>query len=261
MELPHALVECRSRARPRSVHTLRTLTRRVEACLRAITEDHRGAHSLTSAVRKLLKTLSMLRKAAGRVRDLDVQRKLVLEVAGNGRGEQHAYPTEDADVKRIGSFCKVRRKDAADRLGKLLTSHELILERDLEAVAMALKSFTGQEASPAATATRWVRKAGRSDKKLSKSALHEFRKETKLARYLAEMQPDSQTAALLARKLQTIQNAIGKWHDMDLLVATMKPLLGKDAGLRRRAQQRRRKALQSARALLRSHADSFRKHR
>jgi CHAD domain-containing protein len=243
------------------VHTLRTLTRGLEACLRAIVEDHRRAHRLTSAVRKLLKTLSLLRKAAGRVRDLDVQRKLVFEVAGSGRGERHAHPAEDADVERVVSFCKVRREDAADRLGKLLTSHELILERDLEAVARALKSIAGQEASPASTAARWVKKAGRSDKKLSKSALHDFRKETKLARYLAEMQPDSQTAALLARELQTIQNAIGKWHDMDLLVATMKPLLGQDAELRRRARQRRRKALQSARALLRSHADSFRKHR
>ena len=260
MELAHAVVECRSRARPRSVHTLRTLTRRVEACLRAIAENHRGAHRLTSAVPKLLKTLSLLRKAAGEVRDLDVQRKLVLEVAGSGHGEQHAHPAGDADVERVGSFCKVKRKDAADRLRKLLASHELMLERDLEAVARALKSFKGKEASPAATAGRWVRKVSRSDKKLSKSALHDFRKETKLARYLAEMQPDSQTAVFLARELRTIQNAIGKWHDMDLLVATMKPLLGKDAELRRRAQRRRRKALQSARALLRSHAGSFRKH-
>ena len=259
VELAHAVVACRNHARPKSVHALRTLTRRMEACLRAIAEEHSRTHRLTGAARKLIKTLNLLRKASGRVRDLDVQSKLILELAGQGRG--HAHTTNDADAERIRSLCKERRKDAADKFRKLLTSHEIKLERGLEAVAMALEGSRRQEAAPAVMAARWMRKTVRSDKKLSKNALHDFRKQTKLARYLAEMQPDSQQAAKLAKELHAVQDAIGKWHDLDLLIGVIKPALGKHVSLRRQAQLSRRNALRAARTLLLSHAGTFRKQR
>jgi CHAD domain-containing protein len=233
----------------------------MEACLRAIAEEHRGTQRLAATMQKLLKTLNLLRKAAGTVRDLDVQSKLILELASQGRGQRHANNVEDSDAERVRSLCKERRKDAADRLKKLLTSHEIKLERSLAAVTTALEGLRRQEAAPAATAARWMKKAVRSDKKLSKSALHNFRKQTKLARYLAEMQPDSQQASQLAKELHAVQNAIGKWHDLDLIVGVMKPLLGKHAPLRNRAQLSRRKALRTARTLLHNHSGSFRKQR
>jgi CHAD domain-containing protein len=59
--------------------------------------------------------------------------------------------------------------------------------------------------------------------------LHDFRKATKKARYLAEMGAEGQSDGGVAKALKRVQDAIGEWHDWLCLGEEAKAALGQDA--------------------------------
>ncbi len=59
--------------------------------------------------------------------------------------------------------------------------------------------------------------------------LHDFRKATKKARYVAESGAQGQSHSSVAKALKRIQDAIGEWHDWLCLAEEAKTALGQDA--------------------------------
>ncbi|HVA62520.1 MAG TPA: CHAD domain-containing protein [Terriglobales bacterium] len=189
--LPHAA----GSASPAVVHHVRTHIRRVEALLQ---------EGLPAAAEpKLRKQLQKVRRRAGRVRDLDVQRGLLLRLQVEG--------SEGAQRRLLQSLEAERERAAARLRAKLGTGARRELRRRLRRAQQEL-----QAAAP--TVGEWERRVWRQWEELAAGAaplpasrLHAFRLECKRLRYLAEA--EGRALAPLGKQLKRVQDAIGLWHD------------------------------------------------
>jgi CHAD domain-containing protein len=249
-----AVVSCRVESAEKAVHTVRTGSRRLEALLRKMQEDHRGAAGLHREAEKALKQLDRIRRLAGSVRDLDVQRKLAEDVREEMSSRKSAAVREDvaAEYERLDGYLKRRRERGADALREGLTKRELKVERALERTAEEMKDLTANAPTALVTARRWTQRSAAKIGKLNEGNLHDFRKRTKAARYVAELQKESLAAKRFARELRGVQDAIGEWHDWELLSQVTKDVVGEDSlmvgALMKRRDASFRAALRRARA-------------
>jgi CHAD domain-containing protein len=228
-----AIVRCRAESDEKSVHAVRTGTRRLEALLRKVLEDHRRAAGLHREGEKGLKQLNVIRKLAGSVRDLDVQRELVEEVREAMSARRPAAVREEIakEYERLDGYLKRRRRRKGDALREGLTKSELKVERAIERTASELARLSAASTTPLATALAWRRRSDLEMRRLDVGNLHEYRKRTKAARYVAELQKTSAAAKRLAAELRGVQDAIGTWHDWDLLAELAKEVLGDEAAM------------------------------
>jgi CHAD domain-containing protein len=81
---------------------------------------------------------------------------------------------------------------------------------------------------------------------LSEDNLHNYRKQIKASRYVSELQKTSPVAQRFARRLRRTQDAIGKWHDWDMLAQQARGILGKHATTVRLLKEKRNRALRTA---------------
>ena len=122
---------------------MRAGTRRLEALLRKVLEDHRGAEGLHRESKEALKQLGKIRKMAGAVRDLDVQRKLAEEIKDEMSARKAAAVREAVaeEYERLDGYLKRRRGRSAEVLRDGLTIRELKAERALERIADEMKGL------------------------------------------------------------------------------------------------------------------------
>jgi CHAD domain-containing protein len=246
-QLLAAIVTCRANARPEDVHQLRTATRQIEAFLQSVAEDHRGAEDLLGVIKKTFRKLRRIRRFAGVVRDLDVHRKLVKKIANENwpHGSDTGVSKAEGDRRYVRRSIKQSRQKATKKLTKYLVHIEVGIERRLEEVSEGISRLVSTKADPFGTARKWAERAGPPHGRLKESNLHEFRKNTKAARYLAEMQT-GQAAARYARQLHHIQDVIGYWHDCDLLFKEASAIVGKRSALLSAIKSERNRALKRA---------------
>jgi len=213
------------------------MVRRVEALLLAVQESHPRATTLRHRVRKPLDSLKIIRRAAGPVRDLDVQRSLIETIT---RRQGHANSEEErqklvADCGELDRYLRRRRKQFAKDLASTAREFEPKLEEALENAAGQLKRL---DEIPFLAIARGFVTQGSMDLKASKpedlneikpGGLHRFRKQIKVARYLAEMDKTSAPAKRLAQRLKNILDSIGLWHDWMLLGHKAKSAFGKQS--------------------------------
>src|ERR1700729_3514018 len=112
-----ALEACRVRPRQKAVHQLLTTTRRMEALLASAKRRRRGNAKFGRKLDKALKALKPIRKAAGPVRDMDVQRGLLeglLQAKGAVPNVRRSVFKDDA--RKLQAKLKKYRKDAAAEL-------------------------------------------------------------------------------------------------------------------------------------------------
>ena len=249
-----AVVSCRVESAEKAVHAVRTGSRRLEALLRKVLEDHRGAAGLHREAEKALKQLDRIRRLAGSVRDLDVQRKLAEGIREEMSSRKSAAVREDVakEYERLDGYLKRRRERGADALREGLTKRELKVEQALELTAEEMKGLTAQGPSPLVTARRWTQRSAAKLGELDEGNLHDFRKRTKAARYVAELQKESLAAKRFARELRGVQDAIGGWHDWELLLELARDVVGEDSlmvgALMKKRDASFRAALRKARA-------------
>jgi CHAD domain-containing protein len=243
-----AIVTCRADADGKAVHALRAGARRLEALLRKVMEDHRGAEGLHRESKDALKLLGKIRKMAGEVRDLDVQRKLAEEIKEEMSARRAAAVREAVaeEYERLDGYLKRSRGRSADVLRDGLTKSELKVERALERIADEMKGLTADAPSPLVTAREWTRRSGLQVGELNAANLHEYRKRTKAARYVAELQGTSPTARRLAARLRGIQDVIGQWHDWELLAELAEDVAGEDSLVVSALRKKRDAALRAA---------------
>jgi CHAD domain-containing protein len=248
------------KARP--VHRARVATRRLQALLRILRR-----YGKRRAFRRHGRTLSSVRRSVGAVRDLDVQRDLVITLL---RGR-------DVPSRRLLLTMQRRRKRAHEEARRALTDPETVLA--MEVLRRFLREGGGLRPRTVTPrrARRVLRRAQREvDRRLafaeqepSMENLHELRIALKRQRYQVELlgavagsdgavpeESDGRRVAILTR----LQDLLGASHDADVLAGEIAALPRGRGGpgdrtielLVRSAIARARRRAGAALALLRS---------
>lgn len=181
---------------PEEVHHLRIRARRVEAAVHALAQPH------DPAARRLLNSIKPLRKAAGKVRDMDVLFGKLCRLSGNAGSDA---------VIQLGQHLSALRQEHSDHL------HRVIIRRGARTCRM-LKQFVRDLerdgargpvhtcAAPQILANQlehWPRLHSRN--------LHEFRVQAKELRYMLQL-----SNGVSKRRLQALdetKDIAGEWHD------------------------------------------------
>jgi CHAD domain-containing protein len=241
-----ALEACRVRPLPKSVHQLRTTSRRMEALLNTAKRRRRSDVKFGRKVDKALKELKPIRKAAGPVRDMDVQRGLLEDVmkAKGGALPIAESNTFNDEARKLQAKLKKYRKDAATKLAYVIADAE---NKEFKLISL-LKSDLSE--------TNWMsllkdaqaieRRSARSLDIGDPDSLHAYRKRSKFSRYLAEMEEKSAPAERFAKRMKQVLDGIGAWHDWMLLTQLAKETLGKSSALAKVLKEERDRALGQA---------------
>lgn len=233
MALTVALTACRATPRPTAVHKLRTTSRRLDALLQVTRTEHARALRAVQAIDDVQRSLRKICKAAGPVRDCDVQAQLVASIGdrlvSNLRGKKRETISQEAHKLLKG--VETKRKKLKKELLKTLSAIELPLQEELAVCEEALARLRPTSTTPLECARRWLKSASPSSHIESSEALHTFRKRTKGARYIAELQVRSPSSADLAQRLHAVHDAIGSWHDSDVLCQKALDVLGRKSTL------------------------------
>jgi CHAD domain-containing protein len=191
--------------RPEEVHNLRTQTRRLEATVKAFTVDHDRAC-------RLLKLIVPLRKAAGKVRDMDVLIEHVLSMQEEHPGEALVRLVEYLAEKRARNLRKLefaiacQRKKACRRLKR----YEKALKDGMGAPTQEGTETIAPMQSLAAELGHWP--------KLGAENLHPFRIRVKELHYMLELRTNTRGMHMAA--LAKVKDTAGEWHDwVELLKA------------------------------------------
>lgn len=223
IELEAAILVCMADTTPHAVHKLRTESRRIEAQLDLL-HNLKGVPPYRTKAAKVMRQLEKLRKAAGVVRDLDVQQKLIEDHLPN----DSIAAREDRD--ELQKICRKARKRAARELQELLANRRKKITKRLEKLLSALEPAEDLRVQPAEL-LRLAESKFRGTHALiirnpSDEHLHGIRKAAKLARYQAELAPGSPQAKLFAKRYKSLQEAGGHWHDWLDLAAVASEELG-----------------------------------
>jgi CHAD domain-containing protein len=219
-----------------TVHHLRTNTRRIETIVQSLlTPD---------SEKKLLGQLKKIRRVAGDIRDLDVLADLVKE-----------FESQDANSLRSRAFVSarldlMRARDEKELLQMLdrerIKNIETMLNACERKLATAVRA-EGREDLLSTALTQYTDLARRFDP-LHAGNLHEFRKASKHVRYVAELGSDGVRKEQVLEQLKRIQDSVGEWHDVIVLLDTSRAALKnpKKSAFLRELRDVRDKKLQAA---------------
>jgi CHAD domain-containing protein len=233
-----------------AVHRLRTGARRVEATLEMLARQAsaRGLGEAAEVARqRWLRQLKKVRRAAGTVRDLDVHRKLLAdnflppdktaaelaEATTAAEGMTETSPLAE-QARTVNAWLKQRRGSAADALCTTLDGHA---DRLLEAEQQFMTAMSHRRSAASRTHRPAARLALEDYLRLvdampllDRENLHDFRKGAKKARYVTESEDSDPEAKAIAKAIKRVQDAIGEWHDWDVLAAEAREALDDDGG-------------------------------
>jgi len=194
---------------PKAVHKLRTATRRVEAIAAML------SHGNGKEPRRLLKTIGVIRKAAGDARDMDVLAAHARRLARYSFGES---------LTRLLEHLKTARQQYAAGLYDAVTRNGKTARQNLKEFAKLVKpalnadrSGTSKNGQPGlehegvhATAMNLLRELA-AWPAFDAGNLHAFRLKVKELRYTLQLDADADPA--LIETLTDVQRRIGDWHD------------------------------------------------
>jgi len=194
---------------PKNIHRLRTTIRRIESLVSYAHPD------LGKKLERSLETLEDLRKRAGKVRNADVQRKL-LDKIGNGSTAK--------DRKALLDILDKKREKQAERLNSALTKcadTKFFSRMDRVAGKVALgPSAPHQLLAPLEEAHSQLARLAAdfsSRQSLRPNRLHEARIQLKKIRYLAELADESPEGKVFVDEIKAVQDTLGEWHDWEEL--------------------------------------------
>lgn len=223
-ELEAAILLCMDNPTKKPVHRLRTMTRRVEAQLTLLAALHVPKIHGEDA-RQARRLLKKLRRAAAKVRDLDVQDDLIAENTPTKARE---------DATKLRDKFQQQRSKAADQLKQGLQRHHSKLTKTLESLLKTLETkeppvITSTELSRLTTDWFAANAPAPTD---NSNDLHTIRKTAKIARYLAENAPkQARVPRKLATEFESLQQIGGEWHDWLILSGIARDETGESSPL------------------------------
>lgn len=200
-----------SKAQPEEVHSLRTHTRKLEASVAALAID------LEKPSRRLLKAIRPVRKAAGKVRDMDVLIGNVLSLTADPGNEsavklvEHLARMRVKNARKLHSVVRAQQQDTR----KLLKQSSKLIRRKLKSDSPAVNG----EAAPQILITELSHWPA-----LDTGNLHLFRIRIKELRYMLQLARQSDKKLLHA--LGEVKDSIGEWHDWVELLKIARKVLG-----------------------------------
>ena len=197
------------------VHRLRTEIRRAEATMTASALDHEKDG------RRLIKSLRIIRKASGHVRDMDVLLGFASTLASDRPDEclarllQHLGRQRMKSVSRFCGTLAAQRKKARRRLKRCLQR----IEKDFayrKAPGTAARRPPSQAAATVLRLSNELRRWPR----LNRKNIHPFRLKVKALGYVLQLaeHKDKASAKFLV-ELGNVKDLIGEWHDWNELAA------------------------------------------
>ena len=210
-----AVAQAAEDADPTAVHRVRTGSRRLQATLEAtLREGGPAADGLERPARAWLRELKQIRRAAGAVRDLDVQRKILEQWVGqqapaqDAVGQREASPPEmQAEMKQaeqLDAWLKGERKHLAHGMQKQIRKRQQRLAKGQNEFFSAMTRVPLARAkaprSADAVALEDFVRATDAMPLLHTENLHDFRKATKKARYVAEAGAEGQNNRVWPRR-------------------------------------------------------------
>src|SRR6476659_9622357 len=196
------------------VHHARVASRRLREVVPVLAEDLKG-----NKPRKAERKIRRLTRALGAVRELDVTLTVLDELAARDTLPRNAL--EDVRAHVVAER-EARRATMLKRMEKVNFDK---LDRRLASVAEALdkseseewrKALGGRLAKRGKSLLAAIRDAGQL---YNPERLHQVRIETKKLRYGLEIAAESgiRSAAPLVRRLKTVQDTLGRLHDLQVL--------------------------------------------
>lgn len=226
-----ALAQCVEDTSSDAVHRVRTGSRRLQAMLEALLREN-ATFALDHPARPWLRQLKQIRRAAGPVRDLDVHRKLLENLVGMADPESDTSPIHK-QAEMLDDWLKSERKHLARGMQKQMRKRQHgLMERQtavLDAIGAVKPESVRTGRSADAVALEDFVRASDAMPLLDAENLHDFRKATKKARYVAESATEKGPYSSVAKALKRVQDAIGEWHDWQCLGEEAETALGKDA--------------------------------
>ena len=187
-----------SNPRPDEVHSLRTQTRRLEATVAALAIERE------KEPRRLLRLVTPVRKAAGKVRDMDVLIGHVLTLSCERGSASVVRLLEDLASLRVKSARKLERVVSrhTGEIRKRLKLSSKLMRKRLKDGSAAVDG----DAAPQILITELSHWPG-----LDEGNLHLFRIRIKELRYMVQLNPQADEKLLQA--LGDVKEEIGEWHD------------------------------------------------
>ncbi len=207
-----ALAQLRAKPNGKSAHGFRTSYRRLQVWLENI-----PTICLDKPEKQALKHLDKILSAAGKLRDTDLHLEMLDEAAA-GRNDRDQKTLSKALNKKYD-----KRKERLEQLfdGPLLTEATVLLEK-LNAFPMqpgqGPSSSAEDRARQLETVLREYAKFVEGRPPLGEEGLHEYRLTCKEYRYRAELFAGKEIAETALKLFKEVQDAIGEWHDWQLLL-------------------------------------------
>ncbi len=204
------LARLSSEKHAKAIHGFRTSAGRLETLLEKI------APRRDRNQKKLLKMLHAIRRRAGKVRDLDVQLEALRSLK---------IPQEPRRKTQLMQGLIELRLKREVKLRKLL--HKSDIREISKRLKQAYKTFETEGARDPLVIARQMLASGISaGPAMDAEKLHRCRIAVKRARYAAELAEKSPAATQFIAELKRMQDALGNWHDWQLLTETAKQRLG-----------------------------------
>jgi len=184
---------------PEYVHKVRTQARKLEATAHAISLTHDRRAS------RLLKEVKPLRKAAGKVRDMDVMIDKVLSMADGMEGDGRNA------LLRLTEEMAAAREKSAGGLRRLLRDEGKPLRRKLRGYARRMRKAEPDEVAESMAAPQILTVQLQHWPRLRAENLHEFRIHAKELRYMLQLIPETDEHKLHA--FSRVKDVAGEWHD------------------------------------------------
>ena len=270
--LTGALLVGRSSQKEKEVHRVRSATRRMEAQL-ILLELSQILPPDSNQARKVRKRLKIVRRAAGSVRDLDVQTKLIDQAESELQNIAHDDQMRLA-AQEISEHLQQQRHHEASRLERIVRREGTKLATALDELESTVRPVQRSAVPTKQLVTRieswFYANATRSHRSLSVppgqndcagdllaledkniERFHKIRKVAKLCRYMLERLPRRSPAARhLTSQFEAIQEAGGHWHDWLLLQQTAAKGRGRQTELAKAYAARRDIAFENYRERL-----------
>jgi CHAD domain-containing protein len=222
LALKAAMAECLDKPTPKTVHGLRSTTRRIEATIELLVNTA-DLPTLPKRSKRFSRSLRRIRRTAGGVRDLDVHSELLATYKTIG------------DAEDMGKEINAAREDKVKKLQQQILKDEPDIHRALDKIEAVLALAADLNLSGgglAHIAQAALAPALRGLDPTDDDDLHSIRKACKTARYIAEIGSEaSKVASGLAKRYNKIQQTIGDWHDYHMLLNEAHAALPNDSPL------------------------------
>jgi CHAD domain-containing protein len=247
------LSECGDKPTRKRVHSLRVATLRLKAEVDFWLLDQDAEIPAGNAAKIWNKHAAKLRKALSPVRDTDIHLEMLsqMRAVSTARGEKpQLTPEWLGELGKLEDELQERRASAQKKLLGEIDDRRARLERSSQKLQdhLADRTPTPWAASDRNRAIRGLI-AGLATElsTLNADNLHEFRKQAKTARYLADVSAKSDPyAARQAALLKKMQNAAGVWHDLQTLACRAQDALGTSNALVKVLEQQAEESLRNA---------------